>query len=461
VLFTLSTDHSPATDLGYLLHKHPDRCQQFKLSFGQASVFYPEANSDRCTCALLLDIDPVGLVRGGGSGIEQYVNDRPYVASSFMSVAIAQVFGSALAGHSRERPELVELALPLTARIGVLPCRGGESFLRRLFEPLGYTVQVSPIALDSQFPEWGASPYFSVELSGQVRLQQLLSHLYVLIPVLDDNKHYWVGKEEIDKLLNHGSEWLSQHPERQEITHRYLKRQRALTREALAQLVQVEDQPDSDSAQQSRTTEEMTLEKPLSLNEQRLQAVASVLLSSGAKRVVDLGCGEGKLLEFLLKHRQFEELLGMDVSWRSLEIAHERLHLDRMSEVQRGRIKLVQGSLTYRDERLSGFDAATVIEVIEHLDPHRLATFERILFECVGALTTVVTTPNIEYNCRFAGLPTGQLRHRDHRFEWSREQFQTWANQIAERYKLKVHFLGIGSEDPEVGTPTQMGVFTR
>ncbi len=460
MLLTLSTTYSPATDLGYLLHKNPERCQHFELSFGRASVFYPEATPERCTCALLLEVDPVGLVRGG-VGLAQYVNDRPYVASSFLSVAISQVFGSALSGHSRERPDLAKLALPLTARLGVVPCRGGELFLRRLFEPLGYAVQVSPIALDSQFPEWGASPYFSVELSGLVRLQELLSHLYVLVPVLDDQKHYWVGKEEIDKLLSHGGQWLAGHPAREEIVHRYLKRQRALTREALAQLVQAEDQLDPDGAEQVRATEEMALEKSLSLNEQRLEAVASTLLESGAKRVVDLGCGEGKLLECLLKHRQFEELLGIDVSWRSLERAHERLHLERLNEAQRGRIRFIQSSLTYRDERLAGFDAATVIEVIEHLDPQRLATFERILFECVGARLTVITTPNVEYNQRFTGLPTGQLRHRDHRFEWSREQFQTWASRIAGRYGLRLRFVGIGLEDPELGTPTQMGVFER
>src|SRR5918997_1215463 len=125
---------APATDLGYLLHKNPARVQSFDLSFGRAHVFYPEATPERCTAALLLDVDPVGLVRGASAGPDaQYVNDRPYVASSFLSVAIAQVYGSALAGKSRERPELAERAIPLEARVAVLPCRGGEELLRRLF----------------------------------------------------------------------------------------------------------------------------------------------------------------------------------------------------------------------------------------------------------------------------------------------------------------------------------------
>src|SRR5436190_17920500 len=146
MLLTITNTKPPATDLGYLLHKNPSRVQSFELSFGKAHVFYPEATENRCVAALLLDVDPVGLVRsrrgpaGEGGLLDQYVNDRPYVASSFMSVAIAQVFGSALSGRSKDRPELVETPLPLEARLSVLPCRGGEGFLRRLFEPLGYDV---------------------------------------------------------------------------------------------------------------------------------------------------------------------------------------------------------------------------------------------------------------------------------------------------------------------------------
>src|SRR5690242_15132904 len=191
MLLTLSTTHSPATDLGYLLRKNPARSQSFNLSFGKAHVFYPEASAERCTVALLVEVDPVGLVRnrrgpaGEGGMLEQYVNDRPYVASSFMSVAIARIFNSALAGNSKGRPELVNVPLPLAARIAVLPCRGGEDFVRRLFEPLGYKVITQHHTLDEKFPEWGEGSYYTVEISKMATLQDLLTHLYVLIPVLD------------------------------------------------------------------------------------------------------------------------------------------------------------------------------------------------------------------------------------------------------------------------------------
>ena len=290
-------------------------------------------------------------------------------------------------------------------------------------------------------------------------MQDLLSHLYVLIPVLDDEKHYWVGDEEVDKLLRHGEGWLAAHPEQQLIAKRYLKRQGRLVRTALAQLVE-EDNPDPDSAQENHAIEEAAVEKPISLNQQRLEAVVAALKQSGAKRVLDLGCGEGRLLRALLQDKTFEEIVGVDVSYRALEIAQERLHLDRLPAMQQ-RIKLIQGSLTYRDKRLSGYDAATVVEVIEHLDSPRLAAFERVLFEFARPAAVVMTTPNVEYNVKFENLPAGTLRHKDHRFEWTRAEFQAWANRVAKRFDYSVRFLPVGPEDPTVGAPTQMGVFTR
>ncbi len=375
-------------------------------------------------------------------------------------MAIAEVFGSAMSGKSKERPELVNRPLPLEVRVSVLPCRGGELFLRRLFEPLGYAVSATGHRLDDKFADWGASQYFSVRLEGTLTVRQLLTHLYVLIPVLDADKHYWVGDDEVDKLLRHGEGWLAAHPEREVIVTRYLKYRRSLVHDALERLIG-EEGADPDAVQEAHAQEEAGVEERISLNEQRLGAVVAALKGSGAKRVVDLGCGEGRLLQALLKEKQFEEIVGMDVSHRALEIAHARLNLDRMPPKMKERLRLFQGSLTYRDRRLAGFDAASVIEVIEHLDPPRLAAFERVLFECARPATVVLTTPNLEYNVRWESLPAGKFRHRDHRFEWTRLQFQAWANGIAERFGYRVRFLPVGPEDSGVGAPTQMGVFAR
>ena len=462
MLLTITTTHHPATDLGYLLYKNPARTQSFDVSFGQVHVTYPEATDARCTAAMVLDVDPIGLVRGkrrSGAPLEQYVNDRPYVASSFLSVAIAQVYGTALSGRSRERPDLAEKEIPLTARISVVPSRGGEDLIRQLFEPLGYEVETESHVLDLAFPAWGESRYFTVALRSTTRLVDLLRRLYVLVPVLDDAKHYYVGEDEVEKLLDKGEDWLADHPERDLIARRYLRHQRGLTRDALARLA--EEEPDPDASAEEKDAEEQVIEEKIRLNDLRLGAVAAALRASDAKQVVDLGCGEGRLLRILLKDRSFEEIVGMDVSVRSLERASKRLRLPDLPSMQKERIRLIHGSLMYRDRRIAGFDAAAVVEVIEHLDPPRLRAFERVVFEFARPGTVVLTTPNREYNANFETLPAGAFRHRDHRFEWTREEFRVWAEEIGDRFGYGVRFVPVGPEDPDLGSPTQMGVFTR
>jgi 3' terminal RNA ribose 2'-O-methyltransferase Hen1 len=332
--------------------------------------------------------------------------------------------------------------------------------LRRLFEPLGYEIEAQRHQLDETFPEWGESSYYTVQLTGNVRLQDLLTHIYVLIPVLDNEKHYWVGDDEVEKLLRHGAAWLPAHPEKEEITRRYLKYRRDLAHEALARLVD-EETPDPDAAEAVHNSEEEAVERNMNLNEQRLNAVVAALKGANAKRVLDLGCGEGKLLRVLLADRSFDHVVGLDVSHRALEVANERLRLERLPDRQRGRIKLLQGSLMYRDKRLAGFDAAAVVEVVEHLDEPRLAAFERVLFEFAKPGTVVLTTPNVEYNVRFETLPAGSFRHKDHRFEWTRPQFREWAESIAAKHGYSVRFLPVGPEDATVGAPTQMAIFDK
>ncbi len=467
MLMTITTTHSPATDLGFLLHKNPVRVHDFDLSFGRAHVFYPEATEARCTVCLLLDVDPIGIVRrqtgpaGTGGIFDQYVNDRPYVASSFLSVAIAEVFGTALSGRSKDRPELASQPLPFEVTIPVLPSRAGEPLIRELFEPLGYALVVDNLPLDSQFPDWGASRYYSVTLRAAQRLQDLLNHLSVLIPVLDDEKHYWVGDAEVEKLLRRGGDWLPVHPAKDLIARRYLKHRRDLARQATEQLTAAAGLESIDDGAPSPATpgREEALEKTISLNSQRLATLSEAVRQSGAKSVVDLGCGDGKLLRELLKQPELTRIVGMDVARRSLDYARERLQLDELSPTFRDRIELIHGSLVYRDRRLQGFDVATVVEVVEHLDGARLRAFERVLFEQAHPKNVLLTTPNAEYNVRFETLPAGQFRHPDHRFEWTRKEFELWAQTVAARYGYSVSFSGIGDLDPALGTPTQMARF--
>ena len=461
MLLSLTTTHSPAIDLGYLLAKHPDRMQSFTLGFGEAHVVYPEATEARCTASLILDLDPIALVRGrpasGGSGeggpLADYVNDRPYVASSFLSVAIGKVYGSALNGRTTARPGLAAADLPFSATLGPIRVRGGLPVIRRLFEPLGYAIVAEPVGPD-------APSLWTLTLSATTRLQALLSHLYVLIPVLDDDKHYWVSQDEIEKLLRHGEGWLAGHPGREFITRRYLRRGAGLARQALDRLAALDAEPAEAPIDAEGPSVTPVEEEPPSLNDQRHLAVAQALRQVGAASVLDLGCGEGKLLRLLLKDRAITRIVGVDVSMHTLGVARERLNLDHLPDRQRERITLLQSALTYRDRRLAGFDAAALVEVVEHVDPARLPAFERAVFADARPGTVVLTTPNREWNAPIAALAGGRLRHRDHRFEWTRAEFAAWSGRVAADHGYTVQRDGIGDAHPEFGHPTQMAVFT-
>ncbi len=503
---TTGSDASPATDLGFLLHKHPDKAQAFSTSYGTAHVFYPRVSDALCTAALLLEVDPVALVRRGkgkgrggapDSSLAQYVNDRPYAASSLLAVAIGTVFSSAMRGVCRTRPERAAAPMPLRIEVPAVPARGGADLVRELFEPLGWTVGAVPVALDERFPEWGESRYVSLTLEGEQRLSDALRHLYVLLPVLDAAKHYWVTVDEVDKLLRAGEGWLADHPRRRLITARYLARRWSLTRQVaerleLARLAETDDTaaeeidnavadtdappPEAADAADAGATapadgsaeraapgtgaEEDTPRGP-SLADRRRDAVLAALTAAHATRILDLGCGEGQLVRALLDDARVTEVVGVDVSTHALAVAARRLRLDRMPERQASRVRLLQGALTYTDRRLKGYDAAVLSEVVEHLDPPRLPALEYAVFGAARPGTVVVTTPNAEYNVRWESLPAGHVRHHDHRFEWNRAEFRAWAGSVAERHGYTVEFAPVGDVDPEVGPPTQLAVFHR
>ena len=489
MLLTITYREKPATDLGFLLHKHPARPQVFEQSFGKVYVFYPKAEPDECTAAMLLDVNPIDLARGkvgsGFGGLFDYINDRLYAASSFLSTALARVYGSAMSGSCKDRPELAAKPLPLEVHLTNLPCRSETDKLKQIFEPLGYAVSYVEHGLDERFPNWGMSDYVDLTLKGTVRLADLLNHLYVLIPVFDRQKHYWMGDDEVDKLLTHGGDWLKTHPEMRWITRRYFNRKKSYVGSALRQLVTEEeaetgiteepeadtlvaDTGDQDVPPASEQTAEAVAEpipekkarrKPL--NDQRLDAVVQAVRDCGAASVADLGCGEGQLLRRLLTERQITKLIGMDVSTVALARAESRLKLERKAELIRNKLTLFQGALTYRDQRLEGFDCACVVEVVEHMDPDRLPAFARTFFLHASPKTVILTTPNRSYNKNYEALTEGKLRHPDHRFEWSKEEFTAWAEAICRDYGYTVRLSWIGETDADGQQPTQMGVFTK
>ncbi|MFI7044663.1 3' terminal RNA ribose 2'-O-methyltransferase Hen1 [Streptosporangium sandarakinum] len=486
MLITISTTARPATDLGFLLHKHPGRVQEFGQSYGMARVFYPEADEERCTAALMLDVDPVRLVRSRGRStpdyaLGQYVNDRPYAASSLLAVALGDVFRTARAGRCAARPELAARPIPLEITLPALPCRGGREAARRFFEPLGWTVEADAVPLDERFPRWGDSRYVRLTLRGELRLADALNQLYVLLPVLDDSKHYWVASDEVDKLIRAGESWLAAHPDRNLITRRYLGRRRALERAAFARLAELGDDvaealeppveedpadpavrdepgaPGTPGAAGEETAPDAPSRRPL--NVLRREAVIGVLEELGARTVIDLGCGSGQLVGALLERPAFTRVAGTDVSTQALAVAARRLRLDRMPERTRERLELFQGALTYTDDRFAGYDAAVLMEVVEHVDPSRLGALEHVVFGAARPRHVIVTTPNAEYNVRYEFLDG--MRHPDHRFEWTRAEFRAWALGAGERNGYRAEFRPVGEDDSEAGPPTQLAVFTR
>lgn len=467
MLLTITYEGLNTDEIGFLLHKNPERAQRFELSYGSAYVFYPEVSDERTTVALLLDIDPIDLARGKvGSrdgGLFDYVNDRPYASTSFMSTAMVRIFGTAMNGKCDEKPELAETPLQLTAFLSSLKDNRDGELAKELFEPLGYTVKTERTVLDSAFPEWGDSPYIDLTISGKVRLADLLNHLYVLIPVFDRQKHYYISEDEIRKLLDHGKGWLENHPYKEKITRRYFNMRKSYARKALDILLGDEESAENTDNPENGENAENSAEKAARtpLNTQRMETVKNAVLASGAQSVIDMGCGEGRLTSLLLCEQQIRKVTACDVSVSVLEKASQRLHIDRMNEFKKNKLTLMQASLTYKDKRFEGFDCACAVEVIEHIEPMRIPAFERSVFEFAAPKTVIITTPNREYNANYEHMEDNELRHGDHRFEWTRGEFREWTEHICEKFGYSCEISGIGESDEKYGSPTQMGVFTR
>lgn len=433
-MLTLQADRvagTPATDLGYLLHKHPDRVQEFTTTQGTATVFYPEATPERCRAVLHVDGDGVTPERSSDS--DRYVNDLPYAASSRLVVAIGKVFGDALAGRCTARPELADMAWPLTVRLPAVRVRGPHG-PDELFGPLGWTLGVVPQPLTP--PEWGDSDYATITLTGTQRVSDALRHLCVLLPALSDSKHYFVSDAEVERLLHLGAGWLATHPLRAAIVETGLKRIRPLADDALARLGVAE------------TTDPPARE---SLARKRLSAVVDLVRASGARSVLDVGCGEGRLLAGLAASEGATRLAGVDVSTAELRRARGRLERWRS-------VDLWQSSLMYRDPRCRGFDTVVLMEVIEHIDPDRLPVATDSVFGDMEPETVIVTTPNRDHNSVYG---VDGFRHPDHRFEFSRSEFAQWAAAVAAEHRYAVELGTIGEPVKGHGSPTQTAVLRR
>jgi SAM-dependent methyltransferase len=491
------TCHAPrAPEVGYLLGKNPGSVFEREFSAGTAWVFFTAVADDSVSFALLTEVDSVGLVRGPAAvaGLDQYVNDRPYVANSLTSVALNVAFRTAMSGECKTLPERVAERMRWEVILPAVACDAGAECIESVFAPLGYGVETIRLPLDPQFPAWGPSDVYTVRLAGEQIVADVFNHLYVLLPVLDNAKHYYVTESETEKLLGHGGAWLAAHPARTLIARRYLRYKRPLILSALGRLRDADapaapedelglqdapaEAPDASSAVAALPAGDAPAAVPdgaappmedapaarhaqrePGLHEQRLAAVMSAVREVGATSLADVGCGEGRLLALALAEPRLKRILGLDVSMRAL--AARRLRLERMPPAQRARIVVAQGSVLYRDQRLEGFDALALVEVIEHLDAARLGAMERVVFGYARPRRVVLTTPNREYNAVWESLAEGALRHEDHRFEWTRAQCQAWAERVALTYGYVARREEVGPMDAALGAPSQIVVLDR
>lgn len=458
MLLTISTSQQPVYDLGYLLHKHPDKFQTFELSFGEAYVFYPEVSESKMTVALMVDIDSIEFSNNrkfnwSGLSLGQYVNDRAFTCSSLLSVAISKVFGTAMAGNCKEKPDSVNSKKEFEVELSTVSYHGHEFLIDELFKPLGYSVEYTRLEYDKSFPQWGQSPFCHLKLKFNGTLQNLLRHLYILLPVLDNNKHYWVQEEEVHKLLSKGRGWLETHPQLALICNRYLKFQSHLIRKFWNEL----NEFSSKNVKPLKASNHSKVNKE-NLNSLRVQAITNVLRQFKCKRVIDIGCGDGKLIKSLLSIPFFTQIVGMDVSSVELGRAKKKINYSELPEIQLERVKFFQGSLLYKDTRLLGYDALCLIEVLEHIEPDRLKMVENRIFKEINSSLVIVTTPNKEFNVKYE-MKQNEFRHQDHRFEWDRDTFFQWCKKLSHTYDYQVNVSGVGQCDSKLGSPTQMAVF--
>lgn len=461
MLIAITVTGKDAKSLSYILGKHPDHVFIREFSAGNMTVSFPEYSDERATAALLIQVDTIGMVRGEWKGVSaSYIDPRPYVSSSLTSVALKEAYRSSFTTKSKEPAvaAMMERELPISVEFSSLWCKIGEEGIRTLFEPLGYSVACRELPFASDWLEGERSALFNATLTGKQTIAALLNHLYVLLPVIGKGKHYFVEEAEVAKLLQHGAGWLENHPAKERIVSRYLVHRRSLIEEALEQLAGEEsDDPAEENARESE------FERPIRLQEERLQTAMAVLktLDPPPLRIGDLGCGTGDFMRIIMDERMPAEVVGMDVSSRSIQIAEKKLRIATRPEWQRPKVSLLHGSLVYTDLRLKELDTLVLLEVIEHVDPPKLPIIEHNIFEYLKPCHVMISTPNKEYNPLFPNMEKDRFRHDDHRFEWTREEFRRWTSAIIEKYPYTVEIYPVGKQDEQAGPPTQMAVFRR
>ncbi|HWO95040.1 MAG TPA: 3' terminal RNA ribose 2'-O-methyltransferase Hen1 [Bacillus sp. (in: firmicutes)] len=441
-----------AENLSRLLAKNPNNLYDREEKGNRTRLVFTSSNEREAEAVIFVTPDPVELVRNspGIFDITQYINDREFAVSSLFCSYIRTALGTALNGKPKE--EFIEwVDHPFNMEVGFGPVAShlSDQTIRELFEPLGYLIEIERGEADYSFNLKQKSSARYLKLKGQITVQQALRHLFILIPVLDNYKHYFIDEKEIEKIQRYGEGWLDEHPLRSYIIEQSLRFKELINKVPISSSIVTEN----------KVNDDVSAPPKIRLNEQRYQAIIDKVESLPLnQKVVDFGSGEGKLSVRLGMVPNVQEILAVEPSESSQLRALERF------EKAAGKDQFVcptpiWGSLFYYDERLRGKDIIILCEVIEHIDEFRLPNIMKTIFGEYRPNALIVTTPNHEYNAVYD--MDENMRHADHRFEWTRGEFKDWCETWIAKFPYSMQLQGIGQEHEEYGFPTQMCTFVR
>lgn len=431
--------------ISHLLSKNPNNLYERNHKGHLVRLFYSEFTEERVEVTIFVTPDPIELMQKGSNtyDITHYINDREFAVSSIFTSFIRSALGTALNGQPKEEYiKWVDYRFPFTFEFGPVASTLSDQHIKDLFEPIGYEVAITRPEIHYAIDLKDKSSARFLALSGSQTLQDALRHLFVLIPVIDNYKHYFIDEKEIEKLERYGEGWLEGHPLRDMIYRQ------ALRFKEIYSLVEGSN-PDAAADQPA---------KKVRLNDLRYEKIVETAQSLDPKTIVDFGSGEGKLSVRLAFMDGVKEILAVEPS--EAENLKAKRRFDKAKEVP-GFVepKTLWGSLFYYDERLKGKDLIVLCEVIEHIDEQRLPKAMDLILHQYAPKSFIITTPNREYNDVYD--MEDHFRHDDHRFEWTREEFQTWCKERNHQHLYELEFFGIGEEHPSQGFPTQMCVFKR
>ncbi|TDL78499.1 3' terminal RNA ribose 2'-O-methyltransferase Hen1 [Peribacillus frigoritolerans] len=431
--------------ISYLLSKNPNNLYERNHKGHLVRLFYSKFEETELEVTIFVTPDPIDLVKNNSNSydITHYINDREFAVSSLFCSFIRSALGTALNGQPKEEySEWVNYRFSFQFEFGPVVSSLSDKQLKDLFEPIGYEVAISRPDIEYSFEMKDKSSARSICLKGMKTLQNGLRQLFVLIPVIDNYKHYYIDDKEIEKLERYGEGWLEDHPKRD-----YIYRQSLRFKEIF-------------SIVENKKTEEKKEEKieKVRLNDLRYEKIIDFVNQMKPRSIVDFGSGEGKLSVRLGFADGVKEIMAVEPSQSATLKAIERF--DKVKNKEKFVVpETIWGSLFYYDERLKGKDVMILCEVIEHIDEFRLPKVLDTILHDYQPNALIITTPNREYNEIYD--MEDHFRHNDHRFEWTRAEFRHWCEERNHRKIYDLQFEGIGEEHDRHGFPTQMCVFVR